>query len=202
MRVGLGAAILPKPSSNPRFLPLTRIHITYARKVYEGHGGARKFWRICLPRLKYHNPALFITVKQTKSQEGPAILSLYFNNKAVAEASGQTTPTPPPPPPQLEGEEQLSDSFAPPPAEWEIVRTINLKRKTIGRIWEDFKLMTGVEEIPISPEDQAEIEKVKRQRELSDLDRKRVAENRQMIKDQEKLLEASREDLKKLREQA
>ncbi|KKZ67132.1 hypothetical protein EMCG_07191 [[Emmonsia] crescens] len=217
-RVGLGAALLPPATSTPGLPPVTRIHLTYARKIYEGHGGARKFWRICLPRLKYHNPTLAVTVKQTGEQEGPAILSIYFKNKAAeaaeaAASSGETTPTTTatatetetatatatPTPPTPEGEEQLSDEFAPPPTESEIVRRINIKKKTIRHIWEDFKQMTGAEDIPLSEADKAEIEETQRQKELSDLDRKRVAENRQMIKDQEKLLEAAREDVKRLR---
>ncbi|OJD12031.1 hypothetical protein AJ78_07319 [Emergomyces pasteurianus Ep9510] len=203
MRVGLGAAVLPPATSAPGLPPVTRIHLTYARKIYEGHGGARKFWRICLPRLKYHNPALAVTVKQTSEQEGPAILSIYFNNKSAGvieadAASSEEAPTASPPP-TPEGEEQLSDEFAPPPTESEIVRRLNIKKKTIRHIWEDFKMMTGAEDIPLSEADKAEIEETQRQKELSDLDRKRVAENRQMIKDQEKLLEAAREDVKRLR---
>ncbi|OAX84363.1 hypothetical protein ACJ72_01279 [Emergomyces africanus] len=195
-RVGLGAALLPPAASAPGLPAVTRIHLTYARKIYEGHGGARKFWRICLPRLKYHNPALAVTVKQTGEQEGPAILSIYFNNKADAASSEETAANPLPTP---EGEEQLSDDFAPPPTESEIVRRINIKKKTIRHIWEDFKLMTGAEDIALSEADKAEIEETQRQKELSDLDRKRVAENRQMIKDQERLLQAAREDVKRLR---
>ncbi|EER44052.1 50S ribosomal protein [Histoplasma capsulatum var. duboisii H88] len=206
MRVGLGAALLPPATSTHGLPPVTRIHLTYAQKIYEGHGGARKFWRVCLPRLKYHNPTLAVTVKQTTDQAGPAILSIYFKNKA-AEASETVSPSsenpatanPSPAPPAPEGEEQLSDEFAPPPTESEIVRRINVKKKTIKHIWDDFKQMTGAEDIPLSEADKAEIEETQRQKELSDLDRKRVAENRQMIKDQEKLLEAAREDVKRLR---
>ncbi|EGE78181.2 50S ribosomal protein Mrp49 [Blastomyces gilchristii SLH14081] len=206
MRVGLGAALLPPTTSTPGLLPVTRVHLTYARKIYEGHGGPRKFWRVCLPRLKYHNPALAVTVKQTTEQEGPAILSVYFKNEAAvaAEATAATTnsqqaTTAAVPPAPEGGEEQLVDEFAPPPTESEIVRRINVKRKTVRHIWDDFKQMTGAEDIPLSEEDKAEIEEMQRQKELSDLDRKRVAENRQMIKDQEKLLEAAREDVKRLR---
>ncbi|PGG98044.1 hypothetical protein GX51_07018 [Blastomyces parvus] len=199
IRVGLGAALLPPATSTPGLPPVSRIHLTYAQKIYEGHGGPRKFWRVCLPRLKYHNPALAVTVKQTTEQEGPATLSIYFKNEAAATTGSQGATTAPP---TLEGaEEPPVDEFAPPPAESEIVRRVNIKRKTLRHIWDDFKQMTGAEDIPLSEADKAEIEEVQRQKELSDLDRKRVAENRQMIKDQQKLLEAAREDVKRLRDE-
>ncbi|PGH10232.1 hypothetical protein AJ79_05487 [Helicocarpus griseus UAMH5409] len=197
IRIGLGAAVLPTPTASARGLsPVSRIHLTYARKIYEGHGSARKFWRVCLPRLKYHNPELSMSVKQTGKQTDPAILSVYFNSKATT-PQGKTLTTPG----QLEGEELLKDEHAPKPREGETVRTINLRKKTLRHIWEQFKGLTGAEDIPITEADQAQIDEIQRQKERSDLDRKRVAENRQMIKDQEKLLEAAREDVKRMREE-
>lgn len=43
-----------------------------------GHFGARKFWHNYLPRLKYHNPAVSMTVNRRIDQEGPATLTVFF----------------------------------------------------------------------------------------------------------------------------
>jgi len=48
LRIGTGATRLP-----PNIKKLT---LAFNYKSNDGHLGARKFWRECLPRLKYHNP--------------------------------------------------------------------------------------------------------------------------------------------------
>ncbi|KAK2802119.1 hypothetical protein FQN50_007483 [Emmonsiellopsis sp. PD_5] len=191
MRVGLGAALLPPAASAPNSSPVTRLHLTYARKIYEGHQGARKFWRICLPRLKFHNPALPVTVNQTLDQTGPAMLSIYFNKTAAAAETGAAA----------QSSSEVLDALAPAPTESEVVKTLDVKNKDVRAIWAQFKAATGAEDLPITPEDQAEIEEMNRLNAKSELDRKRVAENMQAIRDQEKLLEAAREDVKRLREE-
>ncbi|KAG4431244.1 hypothetical protein IFR05_013266 [Cadophora sp. M221] len=52
----------------------------FARDLEDGHYGPRKFWRNCLPRLKYHNPAIPMTVNRTNDQSGPALLTIHFTN--------------------------------------------------------------------------------------------------------------------------
>ncbi|KAK2776956.1 hypothetical protein FQN52_001277 [Onygenales sp. PD_12] len=195
MRVGLGAALLPPAASAPNSSPVTRLHLTYARKIYEGHQGARKFWRICLPRLKFHNPALPVTVKQTLDQAGPAMLSIYFNKTAAAAAPAADETG------AAQSSQEVLDALAPAPTESEVVKTIDVKNKDVRAIWAQFKAATGAEDLPITPEDQAEIDEMNRLNAKSELDRKQVAENMQAIRDQEKLLEAAREDVKRLREE-
>lgn len=57
---------------------VSRIHLEYATKFNDGHYGARKVWQKFLPRLKYHNPAISMTVNRTLDQEGPATLTIFF----------------------------------------------------------------------------------------------------------------------------
>lgn len=57
---------------------IKRIHLDFAHKLNDGHYGARKVWRKFLPRLKYHNPAISMTVNRTLEQEGPATLTIFF----------------------------------------------------------------------------------------------------------------------------
>ncbi|WEW60649.1 hypothetical protein PRK78_006136 [Emydomyces testavorans] len=181
IRVGIGAAMLPSASSPSRFSPVTRLHLTYARKIYEGHMGARKFWRECLPRLKYYNPAIAMSVKQTDDNAGPAILTLYFANK---DGAGKAIPS-------------TTDEFAPIPTESEVIKDIDVKGKSLEEIWTSFKDLTGAEELKISDNDRQELEERSRQREKSEVDRQRVAGIRQARKDQEKLLATARADVER-----
>lgn len=145
--------------------------------------GARKFWRQCLPRLKFYNPGVAMTVKQTEDNAGPALLTLYFANKESAEKATASK----------------TDELAPAPAESEIVKTINIKDKSLEDIWASFKGLTGAEEVPVAEADRQEIEEFVRLENQSEVDRKRVAGIRQARKDQEKLLEAARADVQKAR---
>lgn len=52
--------------------------LEYAAKINEGHMGPRKFWRMHLPRLQYHNPDLQIRVTQRTTIGGPAPLVVEF----------------------------------------------------------------------------------------------------------------------------
>ncbi|KAB8290294.1 hypothetical protein EYC80_011158 [Monilinia laxa] len=80
IRLGPGAAILPPE--------VTRIHLDFAYGL-AGHLGPRHFWRKCLPRLKYHNPAIPMTVNRSTDTSSPATLTIHFT-------SPSNTTTPPP----------------------------------------------------------------------------------------------------------
>ncbi|KAI0484157.1 50S ribosomal protein mrp49 [Xylariaceae sp. FL0804] len=79
LRLGPGAAILPSE--------VTRIHLDFAHKWNDGHLGPRKFWKDCLPRLKYWNPAVPMLVNRTTDQSGPATMSIYFRQAGGASSS-------------------------------------------------------------------------------------------------------------------
>jgi len=92
-------------------------------KLYGGHRGARyvyvlpclpgimcanstanrKFWREMLPRMKYRNPSISMTVSRHNDPDGPSLLHIYTNNKASTQISGDETvcPSPTPPSPNL-----------------------------------------------------------------------------------------------------
>lgn len=82
IRLGPGAALLPKE--------IERIHLDFAPLINDGHRGPRKFWRHMLPRLKYHNPGVLMSVSRTQEQTGPAIMSIYMK-RAGATATTTTT---------------------------------------------------------------------------------------------------------------
>lgn len=70
LKLGSGAIVLPND--------VKQLHLQFAPKINNGHAGARKFWRNALPRLKYHNPSIPVTVTRIKDQESPAVLTLAF----------------------------------------------------------------------------------------------------------------------------
>ncbi|KAL3479486.1 50S ribosomal protein Mrp49 [Aspergillus californicus] len=188
VRVGTGAALFPSAATSTKEFPaITRLHLTYAQKIYGGHQGARHFWRNCLPRLKYHNPAIPMTVKQTTDQEGPAALTIYFTEKISNAAS--LSPA------------KITDEHAPKPSETEKSAIVDLKNLDYKDIWNTVKIMTGAKEIPATAEEEAELNKVEQFKQQAVKDRARIASIRQAKKDQERMLKEARgeiESMKKL----
>lgn len=74
LKLGSGAIVLPND--------IRELHLQFAPKINNGHAGARKFWRIALPRIKYHNPSIPMIVTRTKDQTSAATLTLTFGRTA------------------------------------------------------------------------------------------------------------------------
>ncbi|KAF3933324.1 hypothetical protein ABW19_dt0201796 [Dactylella cylindrospora] len=72
VRVGTGAAIMP-PN-------VTKILLNMNNKSANGHMGARKFLRECLPRLQFHNPTVDMQVHRAKATTGSATLTVHFSD--------------------------------------------------------------------------------------------------------------------------
>ncbi|MCJ1320820.1 hypothetical protein MMC15_006161 [Xylographa vitiligo] len=83
IRLGPGAAILPKD--------VKRIHLDFATKFNDGHLGPRRFFQHCLPRLKYHNPGVSMTVNRTTNQAGPATMTVFFGTSPTSAAPASTS---------------------------------------------------------------------------------------------------------------
>lgn len=187
IRVGTGAAIFPSASSATKEFPaITRLHLTYARKIYGGHQGARHFWRNCLPRLKFHNPAVPMTVRQTEEQDGPAALTIYFAEQASNAASLTAS--------------QINDKHAPAPSDTEKSAVVDVKNLDYQQIWNKVKVMTGAKEIAATQEEAAELAKFEQMRVQGEKDRVRMAALRQAKKDQERMLQEARGEVEKLKE--
>ena len=60
------------------------VHLHFAPKINNGHAGARKFWTNDLPRIKYHNPSIPMTVTRTTDQTTPATLTLSFGRTTAS----------------------------------------------------------------------------------------------------------------------
>lgn len=189
VRVGTGAAILPSVANVSKDFPaVTRLHLTYARKIYGGHQGARHFWRNCLPRLKYHNPGVQMSVQQTQDQDGPAALTIYF-----AERVGSTATA-------IAGKEPVTDKLAPAPEDNEKTAVVDVKGLTFKEIWNRVKASTGAEELRPSSEEGAELKRLQELREKASKDRQRIQAMQQAKKDQERMLAEARGQVEKLKQ--
>ncbi|KAI9038162.1 mitochondrial 54S ribosomal protein mL61 [Aspergillus affinis] len=187
IRVGTGAATFPSASSASKEFPaITRLHLTYARKIYGGHQGARHFWRNCLPRLKFHNPAIPMTVRRTDEQDGPAALTIYFAEQ-VSKAASLTA-------------SQINDKHAPALSETEKSAVLDVKDLDYKQIWNKVKTMTGAQEIAATAEEEAEVRKFEEMRQQGDKDRVRMAALRQAKKDQERMLQEARGEVERLKQ--
>ncbi|KAK6359357.1 hypothetical protein TWF696_000518 [Orbilia brochopaga] len=71
IRNGTGAVILP-----PK---VHRLSMSLNYRAHNGHLGAAKFLRECLPRLKFHNPEVDMPVTiNREATSGPATLTIHF----------------------------------------------------------------------------------------------------------------------------
>ncbi|KAH8701681.1 50S ribosomal protein Mrp49 [Talaromyces proteolyticus] len=186
VRIGTGAAVLPSIANSSKDQPaITRIHLTYAKRMNGGHMGARRFWRQCLPRLKFHNPAIQMSVKQTDDQEGPAALTIFF--------SGQPRNT-------QHHTDSIEDKYAPAPSDSEKTIVLDVKNNDYSQIWQKVKEATGAEDIQATEKEQEELENFRNMDIKSEQDRIRVAGIRQAKKDQERMLQEARGEVEKLRQ--
>ncbi|KAH0544847.1 hypothetical protein FGG08_001076 [Glutinoglossum americanum] len=145
IRIGPGAAILPKD--------VKRIHMEFAVKQNDGHLGPRKFWREHLPRLKYHNPAVAMTVSQTTDQSGPATMTIFYTSSSTI-----TVP---------------STSTLPNNAPQERTVSIDMKHIPASEILSRLSRLTGLETIRATPEEEAMLQNMEEDAKVRQADAKR-----------------------------
>ncbi|KAI1139681.1 CI-B8 domain-containing protein [Hypoxylon sp. FL0543] len=165
LRHGQGAAILPPE--------ITRIHMDFAMKWNEGHFGPRKFWKTCLPRLKFWNPAIPMLVNRTTDQTAPAKMSIYFrqaslSSDAPAALSTKMNSLPLAQQPHSSTENEYP---APEPEEGERVVTIDMKGIHSDKILEEFISKTGATLVHPTPDEQVEMRQVEERTERAAFDR-------------------------------
>ncbi|KAI0161344.1 CI-B8 domain-containing protein [Xylariaceae sp. FL1272] len=164
LRHGPGAAILPPE--------VTRIHMDFAMRWNEGHFGPRKFWRECLPRLKFYNPAVPMLVNRSTNNEGPATLSIYFRqpDSEAPRTPSEILKTMLPLARQPHSS-TANEHPAPPPEEGEHVVTIDMKNVHSDSILSDFLAKTGAVLVNPTPDEQSEMRQVKERNERGNYDR-------------------------------
>ncbi|KAF2236664.1 hypothetical protein EV356DRAFT_64283 [Viridothelium virens] len=181
VRLGPGALVLPQD--------VKRIHLSFASKINDGHMGPRKFWRHCLPRLKYHNPAVSMTVDRTIDQSAPATLTLFYAPKP---SSGSPTASPAP------TNSTTSTSVSPDHDPFERTDSIDMKHRTDTQILQELVKVTKAIEISPTPEDEAMIAELEDQRNRSEKDRQLMASVMRDRKAEEARLMQARGEVERL----
>lgn len=147
-----------------------KIHLSFAVKINEGHFGPRKFWHTYLPRLKYHNPAIPMTVHRTEDQSAPATMTITFGPPSTAPSSS-ASPTP-----------RTSASGAPPPSsttstpdaleanENITTKNIDMKHKHESTILSELTQLVNGQQIEATEEEKMQLQELEDQRARSEQD--------------------------------
>ncbi|KAH8687511.1 hypothetical protein BGZ60DRAFT_425402 [Tricladium varicosporioides] len=177
IRCGSGAAILPPE--------VTRIHLRFSREGRDsGHMGIQSFWKQDLRQLKYHNPAVAMTVDRSLKQDDTAYMFIHFaKSDAVATSNTPVSSTST----KLTSTTALKSELG---ALTERVEQV--KVKNIGRpaITEQLFKLTNAIKIETSPEDKQRIQELRDQEKKSKKDRaliQIVKRNNKLAKEKELL---------------
>ncbi|KAL8903496.1 MAG: hypothetical protein Q9207_003881 [Kuettlingeria erythrocarpa] len=147
VRLGQGAVVLPRD--------VKRIHLDFAFRFNDGHFGARKVWRSFLPRLKYHNPAVSMTINRSQDNTGPATLTIFYGAPKDAAPSPSTT-------------RDASTSDLKP---FDRTETIDMKNKHESDILSELMDLTKPTPVVATPEDEAELQQLVDERNRGAADR-------------------------------
>ncbi|KAL8983138.1 MAG: hypothetical protein Q9205_002541 [Flavoplaca limonia] len=176
VRLGIGAAVLPRN--------VKRIHLDFAFKLNDGHFGARKVWRNYLPRLKYHNPAVSMSVNRTQNQTGPATLTVFFAAPSHSASNASATA----PLPSVITQDTPTPGHAP----FERTVTIEMKHRHESEILSELLSLTKASPVEPLPEDKAELEKLAEEERQAGLDRARNAAYTEQKRQDKALLDQAR----------
>lgn len=175
IRLGPGAVVLPHD--------VKRLHMDFAIKFNKGHFGARKFWRNCLPRLKYHNPAISMTVNRTKDQDGPASLTVFF-----APPARTTSATSSPAPSSSTSSNTAPSEHTP----FDRTETIDMKHIWDSEIMSLLMTLTKATPVVATPEEEAELEGMREDNEMRRQDALIGAKHREKLREEKALLDQAR----------
>ncbi|KAI5269039.1 hypothetical protein E4T47_07358 [Aureobasidium subglaciale] len=176
IRLGPGAAVLPKE--------ISRVHMRFAPKIDGGHMGSKKFWRHELVRLKYHNPAIPMTIDRTALQTDPALMTIFFADPEASPTSGAAPTT------STSGDKEPSN-YSPSSR----TETIDMTGRTPEHILTDFMKITSATQVEATQEELESLRSLEEQRVRSERDSKLSLEVREKKKREESLLAQARGDL-------
>ena len=139
-----------------------------------------------MPRLKYHNPAISMTVNRSHNQEGPATLTVYF--------------APPPPSPRIS-----SATASPAPSSStdpsttlsrhtpaDRIATIDMKHKNESEILSRLLELTKGMPYEATPEELDELKEVDVEKRRSERDREAQAKLNEVRRQEKALLDLAR----------
>jgi large subunit ribosomal protein MRP49 len=145
----------------------------FATHIENGHRGPRKFWRLMYPRLKYHNPAIPMSVRRSADKTFPAILSVFMRGAPPA-TPPSTTSAFRPVGPNDEMIRWKPDAPRREPAEGERLVEIDMQNRSEAEIWDEFVKVTGAAQVEPTAAEVEEMDRLAALRTVSDADRVRT----------------------------
>ncbi|KZF19978.1 50S ribosomal protein-like protein Mrp49 [Xylona heveae TC161] len=172
IRLGPGAAELPPD--------VKRIHLDFATKFNDGHLGPRKFWRHYLPRLKYHNPAVSMTINRTHNQSGSATMTIFFadSSKDGSPPTAATSTT----------TSGLPSDHIP----FDRTETVEMKHRHESQILSELVKLTKARKIEATAEEKEQLKQVQEDRRQSEKSSQRAAVINAQRKQKEEMLRQAR----------
>ena len=144
--------------------------------------GARKIWRNCLPRLKYHNPAVSMTVERSDNQSGPSMLTVYYGSRSQSASSA---------PLRSNGDGVSTEDDG----SLEKTETIDMKGRHEREILNDLLGITQARTVESTEDEAAELARLEEQQRRSAIDRERTARVVETEKREKMLLEQARGEM-------
>lgn len=168
----------------------------FAMKWNDGHFGPRKFWKICLPRLKFWNPAIPMLVNRTPDQSAPAKMSIYFRQASLSSdtPSALTSKLSTLPLAQQPHSSTENEHPAPDPEEGERVVTIDMKNVHSDQILTEFIAKTGAVPVHPTPDEQVEMRQVEDLNQRAAVDRSIVKKYLDDKRREERMLATARQE--------
>ena len=137
--------------------------------------GPKKFWRHELVRLKFHNPAIPMTLDRTAPQTDPALMTIFFADPEASPTSGDKEPS----------------NYAPSSR----TETIDMTGRLPENILADLMNLTNARQIEATKEELDTLRSLEEQRIRSERDSKLSLEVREKKKREEALLAQARGDM-------
>ncbi|EAT84961.2 hypothetical protein SNOG_07495 [Parastagonospora nodorum SN15] len=168
-----GAVVLPKEVS--------KIGLEFNKKLYGGHLGARHFWHKILPRIKYRNPALPISIKIHNDPDGPSLLHIYTRQPAPSNPGAPPSATP-------NAQTTLVPDTSPP------THTLNIREKNESEILDLLLKTVQAQNAPLEPSEAelAEMRELEEQKARAERDRVQVREHFLKERREQELLKLAR----------
>jgi large subunit ribosomal protein MRP49 len=149
----------------------------------------RMFWRHELVRLKYHNPAVPMTIDRTAAQTEKALLSVHYTNPDAVQSSSSATSAP-------AARDSTTKNSTPSEADsTERVETIDMTNFNNTQILDAFVRLTKAYPVEPTVEENEELAVLEEQRLRSAAASKLSAEVRARQKREKELLEQARGDM-------
>ena len=145
----------------------------------------RKFWREMLPRIKYRNPSIPISINRHNDTDGPSLLHIYTKSVAPQQApSSPSTTAPPSATPNAQT--TLVPDTSPP------THTINIRDQQESEILEALVKTIGATEIAPTEQEKLEMQEMMEAKERSEKDRVEVREKLLKERREQEMLKLAR----------